>query len=259
MRTSLIQTPKITALEVISVKNLVKKIMMPVAGSMLLMANPSFAQYGGEGGGGAPGGGASSGGSTGSTEFVSYVDVLFLTQFNQDDDVQTVSEPGGLLGGGSSTTFDPVLDRAHGISVLAGFRRKGWYGFELGFSYAKDGEDADVQKQGIDFNTLLYPFNDSNLYFKIAMGATRYVEYPLTQTPDAFEDSDDDFITVNYGGGVGYVLPLQLGETEFGIRAEAVYLIKDRFLERENDFEADINAPGQFEEVQFNVGIRFPL
>lgn len=258
MRAYLIQTLKIPALEVISVRNSVKKIILPAAGFMLLMANPSFAQYDGGGGAASSGGGTSSSSTNSSTIFKSYVDVVFLTEFNQDDDVQTVSTAGGLLGGSSSKTYDPVMDKAHGISVLAGFRGEGWYGFELGLSYSKDGE-ADVQKQSANFNTLLYPLDDSNLYVKIAMGVTRYVEYPLGLSVDAFQDADDDFITANYGAGVGYVFPMQLGETKFGIKAEAVYLISDRFRERENDFKTDVDAPGQLEEVQFNIGLRFPL
>ena len=91
------------------------------------------------------------------------------------------------------------------------------------------------------------------------MGVTRYVEYPIERSDDPIPDGDDDFTTANYGGGVGYVLPIEFGETSLGIRAEAVYLVGDRFLERENDFEDDIRAPGTFKEVQFNIGVRFPL
>ncbi|GAB3372837.1 hypothetical protein GCM10027567_08790 [Spongiibacter taiwanensis] len=229
---------------------------MPVACTLMLASGAAHAQYGD---GGAPASGGSSGGSTtGSTTFDSYIDVMFNTEFSQDDDVQTVTTGGGLLGGGSTKTYDPVLDQANGISVLAGFRRKGWYGFEVGFGYSKDGE-ADVQKQSAQFNTLFYPFEESNLYLKLALGVTRYVEYPIERSDDPIPDGDDDFLTANYGGGVGYVLPIEFGETSLGIRAEAVYLVGDRFLERENDFEEDIRAPGTLKEVQFNIGVRFPL
>jgi hypothetical protein len=149
------------------------------------------------------------------------------------------------------------LDTAHGVSVLAGFRRKGWYGFEFGLGYLKDGV---VDKQSAHFNTLIYPFSSlPNFYTKIATGVTRYVDYPFERTEDPIADADHDFVTLNYGGGMGYVLPIKISDTKFSIRAEAVYQVGDRFLERESDFEADISAPGTFHNVQFNLGIRFPL
>ena len=244
------------------VKNLIRNIIAPSSAILLLASTPVLAQYG-EGGGST--GASSSNGASGSSSFTSYVDVMYSLQ-NSDDDTRGTTTTqgggsgglGGLLGGGGNNTApvrDPVLDKGQGFAVLAGFRRKGWYGFEFGGSYAKD---EDVQKQSLLFNTLIYPF-ENNFYIKLASGVTRYVEYPLAQSVDAFEDSDDDFITINYGAGIGYVLPLEIGDTPIGIRAEAVYHVADRFLERENDFEEDINAPGNLKEIQFNIGIRFPL
>ncbi|MFT6552335.1 MAG: hypothetical protein ACJA1I_002387 [Zhongshania marina] len=244
------------------VKNLIKNIIAPSSAILLLASTPVLAQYG-EGSGST--GVSSSSGASGSSSFTSYVDVMYSLQNSDDDTRGTTSTQGGgsgglggLLGAGGNNTApvrDPVLDKGQGFAVLAGFRRKGWYGFEFGGSYAKD---EDVQKQSLLFNTLIYPF-ENNFYIKLASGVTRYVEYPLAQSVDAFEDSDDDFITINYGAGIGYVLPLEIGDTPIGIRAEAVYHVADRFLERENDFEEDINAPGNLKEIQFNIGIRFPL
>lgn len=200
---------------------------------------------------------AASSTGTGSTAFFSYVDVLFNYEQDETDDEFVLSQGGGLLGGGSSTNVDP-LDKSMGLSVLAGFRRQGWYGFEFGLSYSKDG-DSDVQKQSALFNTLIYPFETSEFYLKLATGVTRYVEYPITRTPFPIADGDDDFTTINYGLGVGYVFPLQFGERSFGLRAEASYLVGDRFLERESDFEEDISAPGTLKALHFNIGLRFPL
>ena len=243
------------------VKNLIMNIVAPTSAILLLAATPALAQYGDSGG---SSGASSSTGSTRTAAFTSYVDVMYSMQ-NSDDDIRGTTTTqggggglGGLLGGGGNNTNpvrDPVLDKGQGFAVLAGFRRKGWYGFEFGGSYAKD---EDVQKQSLLFNTLIYPF-ENNFYIKLASGVTRYVEYPLAQSVDAFEDSDDDFITINYGAGIGYVFPFEVGDTPLGIRAEVVYHVADRFLERENDFEEDINAPGNLKEIQFNVGIRFPL
>lgn len=243
-------------------KNFIKNIAGPTSAILLLASTPALAQYDDNGGSTAA---SNSSGTSGSSSFVSYFDVMYSLQ-NSDDDTRGTTTTqgggggglGGLLGGGGNNTDpvrDPVLDKGQGFAVLAGFRRKGWYGFEFGGSYAKD---EDVQKQSLLFNTLIYPF-ENNFYIKLASGVTRYVEYPLAQSVDAFEDSDDDFITINYGAGVGYVFPLEIGDTPIGIRAEAVYHVADRFLERENDFEEDINAPGNLKEIQFNIGIRFPL
>lgn len=240
------------------VTQLFKKIVFPAVVTAAFMVSPAHAQYGG-GGGGASSGGSSSGSSaaSGSKEFFSYVDVMFNYIQDETDDEFILTEGGGLLGGGSSVAVDPI-DKSIGGSVLAGFRREGWFGFELGLGYNKDG-DTDVQQQSVIFNALIYPFDDSELYLKIASGVTRYVEYPIQRSAEPIPDGDDDFITLNYGAGLGYVFPMSFGDTDFGIRAEAVYLVGDRFLERENDFEEDIRAPSTLHQVQFNLGIRFPL
>ena len=257
MQTKYLNNQNTEIQEVKSVTNPMTKTLLAVVASTVLLSTPAVAQYG-DSGGASSGSSSSSSSTSGSSEFGSYIDVMFDTQLNQDDDVQTVTTGGGgLLGGGTSKTYDPVLDKAHGASVLFGFRRKGWYGFEFGLGYSKDGE-SDVQKNSAMFNTLFYPF-ENDLYLKLALGVTRYVEYPIGRSSDPIPDGDDDFITVNYGAGVGYVFPFELGERSFGIRAEAVYLVGDRFLERENDFEEDIRAPGTLEEIQLNIGIRFPL
>lgn len=240
-------------LEVSPVTNILNKYAISVVLSLFLFAGQAQAQYGDSD---APSASANNASGAGSKAFSSYVDVMFSAQKSKDDDSQTVTtSPGSLLVAPETKTYDPVLDTAKGISVLAGFRRKGWYGFEFGAAYAKDN---DVQKQSLLFNTLIYPF-ENNLYIKLASGVTRYVEYPISRSEDAIADGDDDFITINYGAGIGYVLPVTLGNHKFGIRAEAVYHVADRFLERESDFEEDIRAPGTLKEVQLNIGIRFPL
>ncbi len=253
MRQGLGNILKIKAQEGSPVKNLLKKYLVPAAGSMLLLASPAQAQYGDGGGAGAAS--SASTGKSGSSTFFSYVDVMYSYQQDETDDEFTLNEGGGLFGGGSSTEVDPI-DAAQGINVLAGFRRQGWYGFEFGLGYAKDG---DVEKLSAMFNTLIYPFDESEFYLKLATGATRYEEYPIQRGLDPIADGDDGFVTGNFGAGLGYVFPLELAEKPFGIRFEAVYMVGDRFLERESDFEEDIRAPGTLKEIQFNVGLRFPL
>jgi|TARA_R110001583_G_scaffold174631_1_gene329106 hypothetical protein len=242
-------------IEVIAVKNFNSKLYLAAVALLLTVVSPAYAQYG-EGEAAAP---SSSSGSTGSTEFSSYVDVLFNYEKSETEPrSRTTQSSGGILGGlggSTTTTVDDPIGTAKGMSVVAGFRRKGWYGFEFGGSYTKGG---DVAKQSLIFNTLIYPF-ENNFYLKLASGVTRYVEYPIERTNDPIPDGDDDFITLNYGAGLGYVIPFDIGDTSLGIRLEAVYLAGDRFLERESDFEEDIRAPGILKDIQINIGLRFPL
>ena len=215
-----------------------KKLALIAASAAMLFTPPALAQYGG-GGGSSPAPSSSSSGYNKAKEFSSYMDVMI--NYEETDD-------------------DPQLDSAVGLSVLGGFKRDGWYGFEFGLGQKKD-DDAKVHKQSAIFNTLIYPFYNKlpNLYGKIAMGVTRYVDYPLERGTNAIADGEDDFVTVDYGGGIGYVLPLTKSEKPLSLRFEAVYVVGDRFLERESDFEDDIRAPGNFHDVQFNLGLRFPL
>lgn len=232
------------------------KLCLAALAILMAVASPAYAQYG-EGEGTAAASSSSTG--TGSTDFSSYVDVMFNYEKSETEPrSRTTQNSGGMLGGlggSTTTTIEDPIGTAKGMSVLAGFRRKGWYGFEFGASYTSGG---DVDKQSLIFNTLIYPF-DNNLYLKLASGVTRYVEYPIERGSDPIPDGDDDFITINYGAGLGYVIPFNVGDTPLGIRLEAVYLAGDRFLERESDFEEDIRAPGTLKDIQINIGLRFPL
>lgn len=243
--------------KVISMNKLNSMCRGLIGASLMMLAATAHAQYGG--GGGTSAGGSASMGNSGSNAFKSYVDIMYsFEQSETEQPFSTQNSDGGLLGmGGSSeaTRIEDPIDTAEGLQVVAGFRRKGWYGFEFGLGYTRGG---DVDKQSFLFNTLIYPF-ESDLYLKVATGVTRYVEYPIERGEGAIPDGDDDFITVNYGLGLGYVFPFEVAEKPFGIRFEAVYLVGDRFLERESDFETDIRAPGTLKDIQLNVGLRFPL
>jgi hypothetical protein len=197
---------------------------------------------------------------TGSKEFSSYVDLMFNYEQSETDDEFTVTRPATLsqpFGGSNGDVVDP-LDTAMGFSALVGFRRDGWYGFEFGLGMSKDG-DTDVEKQSFQFNTLFYPLDSSNLYLKLATGVTRYIDYQFQRDTFPIEKNNTDFFTLDVGAGVGYVFPIEIGDAQFGIRAEAVYLVGDRFIERDSDFNEDYDIPGKFEEVHFNLGVRFVL
>ena len=245
---------KSAAIKVIAMKRFNKMYRAAVCGSLLVFAAAAQAQYGE--GGAAAGGGAAMG-SSGSNEFKSYVDVMYSYEQSETEQPYRTEGEGGMLGlgGETATRIEDPIETAEGAQVLAGFRRKGWYGFEFGLGYTRGG---DVDKQSLLFNTLIYPF-ESDLYLKLASGVTRYVEYPIERGEGAIPDGDDDFITVNYGLGLGYVFPFEVSEKPFGVRLEAVYLVGDRFLERESDFEEDIRAPGTLKDIQLNIGLRFPL
>lgn len=229
-------------LKVRSVTSVIKKYIVPAVSGCLLVVGPVHAQ------------------DAGSTEFTSYVDVMFNYEQSETDDEFTVTNSSSLAirdGTPNGTVVDP-LDAAMGATVLVGFRRAGWYGFEFGLGLSKDG-DSDAEKQSFQFNTLIYPFDDSNLYFKLATGITRYDKYQFQRDRFPIEKNNSDFFTLDVGGGLGYVLPVEIGDIKLGIRAEAVYIIGDRFTERDTDFHEDYDVPGKLEELHFNLGIRFQL
>lgn len=256
MLVSKVNRLRIRTIEVAEVKYWNSKLCLAVSAMLMILAGPAYGQYGDGEGSAAP---SSSSSSAGTAEFSSYVDVLFNYEKSETEPrSRTVESSGGMLsglGGSTTTTTEDPIGTAKGVSVLAGFRRKGWYGFEFGGSYTKGGE---VQKQSLLFNTLIYPF-ENNLYIKLASGVTRYVEYPIERGSDPIPDGDDDFITINYGAGLGYVVPFKVADKSLGVRFEAVYMAGDRFLERESDFEEDIRAPGILKDIHFNIGLRFAL
>ncbi len=162
---------------------------------------------------------------------------------------------GALLGQFKMTESDPALDKKFGGAGLLGYRA-GTYGIEAGFGYVKD---HGVDLQQFMFNGLLYPFKSVPMLYGLAgVGALRYAKYPIERSANPIAGGDD-FVTVAVQGGVGYLFPLSWGNYEYALRAEALYRVDDRFLERESDFEEDIRAPGTFKHVLLNFGLQLPF
>ena len=150
---------------------------------------------------------------------------------------------------------DPVLDNPLGGTFLMGYRN-GWYAVETGFAYT---EDAGVKRQSWKLRGLIFPFESvPYLYAVLGGGITRYVGYPVVDTPQA-TNGRESFTTGDLAAGLGYMLPVRIGRYEFGIRAEGLYEVGDRFLERQSDFITDISAPSTFKDIVINVGLQLPL
>ena len=159
-----------------------------------------------------------------------------------------------ILGTYKQSESDEVLDGSAGGTALLGYRN-GYYGLEAGLGYT---EDSNVQLSNFAANVLLYPFKSVPAYVLMGAGAVHYYKYPTVRPNNAFTGGDD-FATVALQAGLGYVLPIKTSNYHFGIRAEVLYRVGDRFLERESDFDTDLNAPGTFKDVLFNIGLQLPL
>ncbi|WP_157622811.1 OmpA family protein [Solimonas soli] len=154
---------------------------------------------------------------------------------------------------------DPVLSNNFGGSLLLGYRDEEHnYALETGLTYTTS---SGVQRQSFKIKALLFPFDSlPYLYGVIGGGMTRFVDYPHSHIAPILEATpNDDFFTVDVMAGLGYMLPLHVGRYDFAIRAEALYQLGDRFLERESDFKEDIDAPSTFKDVMVNIGLQLPL
>lgn len=150
---------------------------------------------------------------------------------------------------------DPELDIGYGGAALLGYRKKS-YALETGFGYHAD---HGISRVSWKVKTLLFPFESIPFLYGVAgAGASRYAKYPIADTPMAI-DGRDSFYTADLIAGLGYMVPLRVGNYEFAIRAEALYELGDRFLERENDFKPDIAAPGTFKTAVLNIGLQLPF
>ncbi len=132
--------------------------------------------------------------------------------------------------------------------LLVGYR-KGFYGFEVGAIYG--GYPGGGRRRGVVVNGLLYPFKDAlpGLYLIAGVGTLTYNGYP---------DLSRHFHTVTTAAGAGYLLPIQFGNYEFGVRAEVEYRYgkREKFLD---DSDIDFDAPRYFNDVIAGIGLQLPL
>ncbi|MGQ0698774.1 MAG: OmpA family protein [Panacagrimonas sp.] len=153
------------------------------------------------------------------------------------------------------TESDEVLDGAPGGIALLGYRA-GSYGIEAGIGYVRD---SDVNLQQFTANLLLFPFDSMPmLYGLVGAGSIRYAKYPIERGPLPIAGGDD-FNTVTLQAGLGYLFPFAWGRYEYAVRVEGLYRYGDRFKERESDFEQDIRAPSEFQDILLNIGLQLPL
>lgn len=163
-----------------------------------------------------------------------------------------------LMGTYQRSLEDDVLSNNLGGSILIGYRD--WahhYALETGLAYTVD---SGVQRQSGKIKVLVFPFDSLPMaYGVLGTGITRFYKYPHGHAPDLLAVSrNDDFYTVDLAGGVGYMLPFHGSSYDWAIRAEVLFQLGDRFIERESDFQTDIDAPSTFKDVVLNIGLQLP-
>lgn len=147
-----------------------------------------------------------------------------------------------------------------GGAIAFGYKT-GFFAFEIVPSLV---EFDDVDLPSIALNGLIFPLEKNDIlngylkgiYLSAGISASNYQDYPVV-TPEG-EDDREDFSTIDFGFGLGYIFPLTLLDIDFSLRAEAYYRKGKR--EREfNDTDTDLNAPMHFEQTVFSFGIQIPL
>lgn len=211
-----------------------------VAAASLFTPQLALAQYGDGGGGGAAAVPAPSG---------------------QQAPLDTSASPlidGGyvaILGSYQKSIDDPILKTGFGGSVFGGYRA-GIYAIETGFSYAKD---SDIDRISFSLRGLLFPLKSLPMaYAVVGAGASSFINYPVPLPPMPITGYKR-FISADLSAGLGYMVPLHIGSYKFAIRAEALYRVGDRFVERYTDFIRDIPAPGTFRDYSVQIGLQLPL
>lgn len=144
------------------------------------------------------------------------------------------------------------LDKGYG-GVLHGGYRMDTYAFEISGIYSRIGSDGqNVRELGGSLNALWFPISTlSNTFLIAEFGGVEVKNYP--QTGGANELTS----IVTYAAGAGQLLKLNIGNYEFGIRAELLY----RYGERDTDERpsSDPDVAKTFKDVLFNVGLQLPL
>jgi len=153
------------------------------------------------------------------------------------------------------------LDASLGGALALGFRRQN-FALELSayqFSIdSKLGGSASPELVGGSLNALYFPFSGlPNLYGIASAGAGELTEYPIVTPQPNRSNTSDDFPLVRVGAGAGYILPLSIGRYEFGLRAEALYVLGFRD-EKVSDLP-DIDAPRRIDAIVINAGLQLPF
>lgn len=154
---------------------------------------------------------------------------------------------------------DDRLDSGFGGTIGFGYR---WqhYALELaGYQLGMDGAGGgSVDLAGGAVNGLWFPFESlPNLYGIASLGGASMSDYPLARLQTNNPNNSASFSQLRLGGGLGYLMPLSMGRYEFGLRGEALYVHGYRH-EQVSEFE-DIDAPRNFDDLLFNLGLQFPF
>ncbi|WP_421793683.1 OmpA family protein [Hydrocarboniphaga effusa] len=162
---------------------------------------------------------------------------------------------GAILATYDKTLDDDVLKNSYGGTGLLGYR-DGFYALETGIAYTTGN---DVDRQAFKLKVLLFPFESLPMaYGVLGGGLSRYYQYPHSFTPNQVSENND-FYTADLAAGLGYLFPFKSGNYEWAVRAEVLYELGDRFLERQDDFRTDIDAPSTFHDVVLNIGLHLPF
>ncbi|MDB5969376.1 MAG: OmpA family protein [Hydrocarboniphaga sp.] len=143
------------------------------------------------------------------------------------------------------------LDYGYGGILAAGYRLD-TYAFEISGIYSNiTSSDHDVREVGGSLNALWFPFSSSPNTFLIAeFGGVEVKHYPQA-------NADELASIVTYAAGVGQLFEFNVGNYEFGLRAELLY----RYGERDTDEKpsSDPDIAKSFKDVLVNVGLQLPL
>jgi len=156
---------------------------------------------------------------------------------------------------------DERLDASLGGALALGFRRQN-FALELSayqFSIdSKLGGSASPELVGGSLNALYFPFSGlPNLYGIASAGAGELTEYPIVTPQPNRSNTSEDFPLIRVGAGAGYILPLSIGRYEFGLRAEALYVLG--FRDEKVSELPDIDAPRRIDAIVINAGLQLPF
>ncbi|MDB5972341.1 MAG: hypothetical protein JWQ90_4791 [Hydrocarboniphaga sp.] len=142
------------------------------------------------------------------------------------------------------------LDDGYGGAFSAGYRWE-YSAIEATGVYDMMGGDGNPKYVGGSINGLLFPFKSlSNFYGKIGFGGLEVRDYATNQ--------GRSFSLTTVEGGLGYLFPF-IGDTyNWALRVEALYRYGHRET-RLNATEVDLDAPANYGDVVFNLGLWLPL
>lgn len=180
--------------------------------------------------------------------------VAFGTAYAQAiDNPESPLRTGPYVAAMGSYTFndDDAFDDGPGANLAFGYRLN-WWAVEAAVVYGKlDGANGRPETDivGGSINGLLFPFSAlPNLYGLIGVGGLEVDRHPQINRK---------YSNTTVEGGLGYIVPLQLGNYHFGVRADARYRYSDR--ERRVDPGGDLPIPTTFKDVVLHLGFQLPL